>query len=113
MIQADGGSVAVGADGTAAGAGDVEVTGHVLCGMSEMPLLRNRAKIWEGEERKGKERRRWRKERLRAAQQNSPQQLSPTAQYVSPQHVDSVGMQKGATLEDVGMQHSSVKSCQH
>ena len=53
MIQAGGGSIAVGADGTAAGAGDVEVACVVLSG-SEMPLLRNRAR--RGKERKGEER---------------------------------------------------------
>lgn len=63
----------------------------------------------EGYESNGKqEERRGGKERLTAAQQPPPQQDSPATQNVFPQHVDPVGMQKGAMLGEAGMQHWSV-----
>ena len=109
MIQAGGRSIAAGADGTAAGAGDAEVACGVL-GRSEMPLLRT-GQSMGGKERKA--RKELEKKRRTAAQQNPSQQFSPTAQYELPQHADPVGMQKGAMLDEVGMQHSSGKTCQH
>lgn len=52
------------------------------------------------------------KRRRTAGQQNPPQQDSPATQKVSPQHEDPFGMQKGAKLEEAGMQHCTVRSFQ-
>lgn len=100
MIVAGGRPRADGASGAAAGAGDFEVADRVLL-VSEMLVSQLSGKKDQEEEEEREELGR----RLTAAQQNSPQQDSPAMQNVFPQHVDPVGMQKGATLEDVGMQH--------
>lgn len=74
----------------------------VFCLWSDMVVsLLNRKKMVRG----------FREKRRRTAgQQNPPQQDSPATQKVSPQHVDPFGMQKGAKLEEAGMQHCTVHS---
>lgn len=102
MIVAGGRTGAEGASRAAAGAGDFDVTDVILY-VSEMLLSRLNGKM-NKETKKIEE---WER-RFTGAQQKFPQQTSPATQNVSPQHVDPDGMQKGATLEEVGMQHWSV-----
>ena len=103
MVVADGGIGADGAGGAAAGAGDFGVADGVLS------FVRYDGFTVEWEEGLGVLEKRRGDKRRTAGQQNPPQQDSPATQKVSPQHVDPFGMQKGAKLEEVGMQHCTVR----
>ena len=108
MVVAGGGIGADGAGGAAAGAGEFGVADGVLCFVRYSGLDTE----WEDGTGNSERREEERDRRRTAGQQNPPQQDSPTTQKVSPQHVDPFGMQKGAKLEEVGMQHCTVNSCQ-
>lgn len=102
MIVAGGRAGADGAGGTAAGSDQFDVADGVLL------VPETRDSHLSGKDESGVWNKKSGEERLTAAQQNPPQQDSPAAQNVFPQHVDPFGMQNGARLVELGMQHSSV-----